>query len=601
VQGGDAAPEPPFHAMTDEPTPDDLGAEHLREAAKRTDDLDSLKARLQQQLPSYELQECLGRGGMGVVFLAHQSRLDRQVAIKVLLPPPQPIDGWEERFLREAKALAKLTHPGIVAVHDFDQQEDLAWIVMEFVDGSNLRQLMEGGKLDPSEALAIVPQICAALQYAHDQGIVHRDIKPENILLDEAGAVKIADFGLAKLMDTETLARLTASDQAMGTLRYMAPEQLSSPTKVDHRADIFSLGVVLYEMLTGGVPQGVVRPPSEKVQVDVRLDEVVLKSMQEEPERRYQHVVEVKSSLEEISSTAVPAGGASPHPVAITTEAPSRSGGATIMAKLGDVFAPIAAGFAYTGLVGSVGGDSDGLTVLPELALVSFFLSLWLLLWAPLVGCLTGRIQSGSPGLSAVRLVSGAINFVAVACWRIATFTTEGSWESVAAHAQHEKEQMMTNAIFGFCLICCGALAASGAIGLIASWTFRPFIKLAGPARSRLERAAIWMSIPCLLTLFTNWEYGSASRGWETGPGVVYGILALAILLVGWVSGGRRIRMGGAVAIAMLALAGVIAALSSGFSGSPEPRGWVMAVALSVIQVLLVGVLAVSRTPPEEG
>jgi hypothetical protein len=500
--------------------------------------------------------------------------------------------------LREAKALAKLTHPGIVAVHDFDQQEGLAWIVMEFVDGSNLRELMEGSKLDPSEALAIVPQICAALQYAHDRGIVHRDIKPENILIDETGEVKIADFGLAKLMDTETVARLTASDQAMGTLRYMAPEQLSNPTKVDHRADIFSLGVVLYEMLTGSVPQGVVRPPSERVQVDVRLDEVVLKSMQEEPERRYQRVEEVKSSLEEISSTDVPTSGASQRPVADTTDASHRSGAATTMAKLVDIFSPIAAGFAYTGLVGSVGGDNDGLTILPELALLSFFLLLWLLLWAPLAGRLTKRIQSGSPGLSAARLASGGINFLALGLWRTATFTTEGLWDSGEAYARSLQVSQITSVLFGVCLICCGIPMVTGMIGLVASWNFKPFIRLARPVRLRLEKAAIWISIPCLLTLFTNWESASVSRGWETGSGVVYGTLALAILLVGWVSGGRRIPRGGAVAITMLALAGVVAALSSAWSGSPEPQGWVIAVALSVIQSLLAAVLVISHSEP---
>ncbi|MDE0916139.1 MAG: serine/threonine-protein kinase [Planctomycetota bacterium] len=583
--------------MTDQPTPDKLGAEHLREAAKQPEDLDSLRARVQAHLPAYELKGCLGRGGMGVVFLAHQSRLDRQVAIKVLLPPPRPIDGWEERFLREAKALAKLTHPGIVAVYDFDQQEDLAWIVMEFVDGSNLRQLMEAERLDPSEALAIVPQVCAALQYAHDQGIVHRDIKPENILMDETGAVKIADFGLAKLMDTETVARLTASDQAMGTLRYMAPEQFTSPMKVDHRADIFSLGVVLYEMLTGTVPQGVVRPPSEKVQVDVRLDEVVLKSMQEEPERRYQRVGDVKSSLEEISSTNAPTGGASQRPVAITTEASSRSGGsATIIAKLGDVFAPIAAGFAYTGLVGSVGGDNDSLTVLPELALIGFFLSLWLLLWAPLVGCLTGRIQSGSPGLSAVRLVSGAINFLALACWGIMTFTTEGTWDSPEAYARFIQEQQITIAFFGFCLICCGTQAVSGAIGLVASWDIRSASSLSPAVRSRLENAVVWMSIPGL-AIATMWANFAPHQAWIGAT--IYGALALTILLVGWNSSRKGISTGGALSIVMLALAGVGVALS--FGQNLAWGIWAIAVALPLIQALLAGVLAVSHAEPEGG
>ena len=596
--------------MTDEPTPDELGAEHLREAAKRADDLDSLKARLQGQLPSYELQECLGRGGMGAVFSAHQSRLDRQVAIKVLLSPPRPIDGWEERFLREAKALAKLTHPGIVAVHDFDQQEGLAWIVMEFVDGSNLRDLMEGGKLDPSEALAIVPQICAALQYAHDRGIVHRDIKPENILIDEKGAVKIADFGLAKLMDTETLARLTASDQAMGTLRYMAPEQLSSPTKVDHRADIFSLGVVLYEMLTGGVPQGVVRPPSEKVQVDVRLDEVVLKSMQEEPERRYQRVEEVKSNLEEISSTDVPAGGANQRTVAYTTDTSHRFGAATTIAKLVDIFSPIVAGFAYAALVGSMGGRfGKGPTVLPDLGLLLFFLALWLILWAPLAGRLTKRIQSGSPGLSAARLASGSINFLALGLGRTATFTTGGSWDSPEAYAKSLEISQITSVLFGVCLICCAIPMVTGMIGLIASWNFKPFIRIARPVRLRLVQATTWLSVPCILTLFLYWRgpsFGSVGSefGFEHPGGVFYGALTLTALLLGWVSRDQPRHGPTSIIVMLLSLGAAITALGYGIetnSGPPLPDaqiGWAIAGSLSFIQFLLAAVLVISHSEP---
>ncbi len=147
---------------------------------------------------------------------------------------------------------------------------------MEFVDGLNLRGLIRKGQLKPEEALRIVPQICEALQYAHDEGIIHRDIKPENILLDRRGNVKIADFGLAKLLGTMSPdSALTGSRQVIGTLRYMAPEQMETPLAVDHRADIYSLGVVFYEMLTGELPLGRFAPPSKKVQVDVRLDEVV--------------------------------------------------------------------------------------------------------------------------------------------------------------------------------------------------------------------------------------------------------------------------------------------------------------------------------------
>src|SRR5262249_12915893 len=191
-------------------------------------------------------------------------------------------------FTREARALARLDHPGIVAVHDFGQSDGMYYLVMQFVDGVNLRQILRAGQLRPAEALRIVPQVCEALQYAHDQGVGHRDVKPENILLDRRGQVKIADFGLAKLLDRQPAdALLTGSGQVMGTPHYMAPEQTERPLAVDHRADIYSLGVVFYEMLTGELPLGRFAPPSQRVQVDVRLDEVVLRALAKEPERRY--------------------------------------------------------------------------------------------------------------------------------------------------------------------------------------------------------------------------------------------------------------------------------------------------------------------------
>ena len=156
--------------------------------------------------------------------------------------------------------------------------------------------------MSSEQALAIVPQICEALQYAHDEGIVHRDIKPENILLDKRGRVKIADFGLAKLLGHESVdAALTGTQQVMGTLRYMAPEQMRGARQVDHRADIYSLGVVFYELLTGELPIGRFAPPSKKVQIDVRLDEIVLRALEAEPEQRYQHASDVKTAIESMS------------------------------------------------------------------------------------------------------------------------------------------------------------------------------------------------------------------------------------------------------------------------------------------------------------
>ena len=197
------------------------------------------------------------------------------------------------------------TIPNIVQVHDFGRTDEYFYFVMEYVDGVNLRVLIRDHKLEPEAALKIVPQICEALQFAHDEGIVHRDIKPENILVDKKGRVKIADFGLAKLLGrpAEDLS-LTGTGQLMGTLGYMAPEQLQQAHSVDHRADIYSLGVVFYEMLTGQLPIGRFEPPSKKVQIDVRLDEIVLRSLESEPDRRYQHASDVKTDLDSIHASA---------------------------------------------------------------------------------------------------------------------------------------------------------------------------------------------------------------------------------------------------------------------------------------------------------
>jgi len=257
--------------------------------------------------PQLNILECLGRGGMGVVYKARQPKLDRFVALKILTR------SWDSgitdtefaaRFQQEARALARLNHPDIVAVYDFGEAGGYHYLLMEYVDGLTLRQLLQTRKLSPEEALSIVPKICEALQFAHERGIVHRDIKPENILLDKQGCVKIADFGIAKILGSEAVGgNLTGAKDRLGTPHYMAPEQVETPQKVDHRADIYSLGVVFYEMLTGELPLGKFQSPSKKVQVDVRLDEVVLHALEKEPERRYQHASEVKSDVETIAGT----------------------------------------------------------------------------------------------------------------------------------------------------------------------------------------------------------------------------------------------------------------------------------------------------------
>ena len=267
---------------------------------------------LQPHFPQLEITGLIGAGGMGAVYRAVQKKLDRTVALKILPLETARDPAFAERFAREAKALALLNHPNIVTVYDFGQSGAYFFFIMEFVEGANLRQLIQSKTLEARQALELVMQICAALQFAHDEQVVHRDIKPENILISKKGQVKIADFGLAKLMGPAPDSGLTASQMVMGTVNYMAPEQRENSRDVDHRADIYSLGVVFYEMLTGQVPMGRFDPPSKKVRVDVRLDEVVLHALEQEPSRRYQQVSEVRSNVETISQSlpAQPAAGA---------------------------------------------------------------------------------------------------------------------------------------------------------------------------------------------------------------------------------------------------------------------------------------------------
>jgi tRNA A-37 threonylcarbamoyl transferase component Bud32 len=246
-----------------------------------------------------EVIELLGQGGMGVVYKARQPGLDRFVALKILPKRLAEDPDFVQRFKREAKALAALSHPSIVGVHDFGTESNLCFLVMEYVDGVNLREILRDRRLSPEEAIRIVPQLCDALQYAHQEGVVHRDIKPENILVDKKARVKISDFGLAKIVggDATQPGTITRTDAMMGTPAYMAPEQIEHPKDVDHRADIYSMGVVFYEMLTGELPIGRFEPPSHKARIDVRIDEIVLKTLEKQPERRYQHASEVKEDV----------------------------------------------------------------------------------------------------------------------------------------------------------------------------------------------------------------------------------------------------------------------------------------------------------------
>jgi predicted Ser/Thr protein kinase len=257
-----------------------------------------------------ELLELLGQGGMGVVYKARQIELDRLVALKILSPRLAADPEFPRRFNREAQALATLDHSNIVRIHDVGREGDLYFIVMEYVDGMNLRDLLVQKKLSPEQALRVIPQICDALEYAHSRGVIHRDIKPENILLSRTGVTKIADFGLAKIVKTEQAeTAITQTNVVMGTADYMAPEQRDKTKDADHRADIYSLGVVFYELLTGELPVGLFDPPSRRRQLDARLDDVVLRALEKDPERRYQRASEMGRDVGQItgSSPAAPA------------------------------------------------------------------------------------------------------------------------------------------------------------------------------------------------------------------------------------------------------------------------------------------------------
>jgi predicted Ser/Thr protein kinase len=261
---------------------------------------------------------------MGVVFKARQKHLNRVVALKVMGESFASRPSFVERFEREAQVLAKLNHPNIVTLYDFGQAGDFCYLLMEYVDGVNLAQAMRAGRFTPAQALAVIPKVCEALQYAHELGVLHRDIKPANLLLDERGRVKIADFGVAKLLGQEAAnPGLTESGAAVGTPAYMAPEQIERPGEVDHRADIYSLGVVFYEMLTGELPLGQFSAPSEKLAMDGRIDSIVMRALKKERELRQQSANEVRTQVEGVANAP-----ASQRDARAATTSPESSKGA---------------------------------------------------------------------------------------------------------------------------------------------------------------------------------------------------------------------------------------------------------------------------------
>jgi len=265
----------------------------------------------------YQIIQELGRGGMGVVYKAHDTKLNRRVALKFLPQELTHIAELKERFMREAQAAAALDHPNICTVYEFDETEEKTFISMAFIEGQSLKKKIEQGPPELDEAVRIAIQTAEGLQEAHKKGVVHRDIKSANIMLDERGQAKIMDFGLARISGTTLM---TQEGMAMGTIAYMSPEQARGET-VDNRTDIWSFGVVLYEMFSGQLPfkgdhdQAVVysilnerpkRLTDLRSEIPVSLEQVIDKAMEKVPENRYQNIAELLDDLKSISEGIVP-------------------------------------------------------------------------------------------------------------------------------------------------------------------------------------------------------------------------------------------------------------------------------------------------------
>jgi TolB-like protein/predicted Ser/Thr protein kinase len=267
----------------------------------------------------YQLIEELGRGGMGVVYKAQDTKLKRTVALKFLPPELTHIPDVKERFMREAQAAAALDHPNICTVYEFDEAEEKTFISMAYIEGESLKKRIESGPLELYEALRIAIQVAEGLQQAHKKGVVHRDIKSANIMVTEKDQAKIMDFGLARVTGTTLV---TKEGMTMGTIAYMSPQQARGE-EVDHRTDIWSLGVVLYEMFSGQLPfkgehdQAVVysilneqpKPITDlRSEIPMSMEQVVAKALEKNPDGRYQHIDELLDDLRSISEGIEPEG-----------------------------------------------------------------------------------------------------------------------------------------------------------------------------------------------------------------------------------------------------------------------------------------------------
>src|SRR6266851_3581406 len=276
----------------------------------------------ERDIGKYRVKVELGRGGMGTVYLAEQPGLGREVAIKELIQSADPVA--LKRFLQEAQVMARTSHPILVQVHDMELMGDVNYLVLEFIRGRSLRDWMSQGPIPPPQVFAVMHGVLQALDYAHRHAIVHRDMKPENVLISEEGLVKVADFGIARLMDDPGVGgTATKTGTTVGTPQYMSPEQVAS-SKVDGRSDLYSAGIMFYELVVGQPPftaseadgpftlmakhvQAPPKPPSvHRPGLDMGLEEVILKSLSKRPEERYQSGKEFDEAISRVADQMCP-------------------------------------------------------------------------------------------------------------------------------------------------------------------------------------------------------------------------------------------------------------------------------------------------------
>jgi len=283
-----------------------LALDVSRPRTAKTGRVDSLPADVVNSwFSDLEIDHLIGAGGMGAVYLAHQPSLGRVVALKVVMVDNTEDDLALERFTREAKLLARLSHPNIVTVHEIREHHGHVCLLMEYLEGGNLRSMLRDGSLTEQSVISFAEQICRGLSFAHKSGVIHRDIKPENLLLDSHGVVKIADFGLAKMTQSDVAFSpiLTFTGQVVGSAHYIAPEQVEAAERIDHRVDLYALGVVIYEMLTGVRPAVDYQAPTKFRKLDPRFDVLVQKLLKRSPEQRFQNADDVGRELHRIATT----------------------------------------------------------------------------------------------------------------------------------------------------------------------------------------------------------------------------------------------------------------------------------------------------------